>query len=185
MNPNEIAGLRLTYVSTQGDLNAAEQDNILQGEKWAFSKKRKDVLTEKFLRSLHKKMFGHVWKWAGTYRTTDKSIGIEWHKIPTEMNKLIEDAKYWITNETYSLDEIAARLHHKLVWIHPFPNGNGRWARTVADLLLFSLGQKTFTWGAALKTALDEPTEARARYIHALQQADARNLSELMKFVRS
>lgn len=186
LNPNEIAGLRLTYISTQNELSAAEQDNIIQGEKWAFAKKRKNFLSEKFLRDLHKKMFGHVWRWAGLYRTSDKSIGVTWHHIPAEINKLLADVRYWITYETYPIDEIAARFHHRLVWIHPFPNGNGRWARMMADVLLFNLDQKTFSWGAKSKTgSLGEKSVARQNYIRALQLADTRNYKKLFKFVRS
>lgn len=186
LNPNELEGLKLTYISTQNELNAAEQDNILQGTQWAFSQKRKNFLTEKFARDLHKRLFGHVWKWAGTYRTTDKSIGVEWFQIPTEINKLLADVSYWITHETYPLDEIAVRFHHRLVWIHPFPNGNGRWARAMADVLLFSLGCERFSWGEHLKEGtLAEHSGAREAYIHALQMADTRNYKELIKFVRS
>lgn len=186
LNPNEIAGLVPTYISTQRELNAVEQDNILRGEQWAFSRKRKNVLTEKFLRDLHKQMFGLVWKWAGTYRTSDKSIGVPWFNIPAEINKLLQDIQYWITHETYPLDEIAARFHHRLVWIHPFPNGNGRWARTMSDVLLFSLGHERFSWGAHLdQGTLSEHGEARAKYIRSLRLADSKNYSELLAFVRS
>lgn len=186
LNPNEIAGLKLSYISTQKELNAAEQDNVLKGEKWAFAQKRKDFLTEKFMRDLHVKMFGHVWAWAGTYRTSDKSIGVTWSQIPTEMNKLLADVRYWITHQTYPIDEIAARLHHRLVWIHPFSNGNGRWARTVADVLLNSLDQERFSWGSKMKAGtLGEHSESRARYIRALRLADTRNYSELLEFIRS
>lgn len=186
LNPNEIAGLKLTYISTQKELNAAEQDNILQGETWAFAQKRKNVLTERFMRELHVKMFGHVWKWSGTYRTSDKSIGVQWFHIPTEINKLIADVRYWVTHETYPLDEIAARFHHRLVWIHPFPNGNGRWARAMSDVLLNSLGHERFSWGAKSKGGtLNEHGKARARYIRALQLADAKQYKELLEFVRS
>lgn len=186
LNPNEIAGLRLSYISTQKELNAAEQDNILKGETWAFSRKRKDFLSEKFLRDLHKKMFGHVWSWAGTYRTSDKSLGVAWFKIPEEIQKLLEDVRYWVTHETFPIDEIAARFHHRLVWIHPFPNGNGRWARVMADILLFNLEQPRFTWGASLKKgSLGEPGEARVRYLHSLKTADTKHYEELLRFVRS
>lgn len=186
LNPNEIAGLKLTYVSTQKELNAAEQDNILQGETWIFSKKRKNFLTEKFFRESHQKMFGHVWAWGGTYRTSDKSIGVPWFKIPEEMNKLIADVSYWITHETYPIDEIAARMHHRLVWIHPFPNGNGRWARVMSDNLLFNLGKDKFTWGARMKAGtLGEHSNAREAYIRALQMADAKKFDLLLGFVRS
>lgn len=186
LNPNEIAGLKLSYISTQKELNAAEQDNILQGETWAFSQKRKNVLTEKFMRDLHAKMFGLVWKWAGTYRNSDKSIGVVWFQIPAEINKLIADVRYWVTHETYPVDEIAARFHHRLVWIHPFPNGNGRWARTMADVLLQSLDKPRFTWGSQLKQgSLNDHGIAREKYIRALKLADTKKYSALLDFVRT
>lgn len=186
LNADEAAGLKPSYISTQKELNAAEQDNILQGEQWAFAHKRKNFLSEKFMRDLHRRMFGHVWKWAGTYRTTNKSIGVEWHRIPEEMNKLLGDSRYWITHDTDPIDEIAARFHHRLVWVHPFPNGNGRWARTMTDVLLFSLGHPRLTWGAkASPASLGDHSDVRAKYIHALQEADARNFKELLAFVRS
>ena len=186
LDPNEISGLKLSYISTQRELNAAEQDNILQGEKWVFSKKRKNFLTEKFFREAHRRMFGYVWNWAGTYRTSDKSIGVHWFKIPEEINKLIADTSYWIEYETYPTDEIAARFHHRLVWTHPFANGNGRWARTMADTLLFNLDQPRFTWGAEMKAGtLGEHSDARKRYIRALQLADTKKYDELLLFVRS
>ncbi len=186
LNPNELAGLIPTYISTQSELNAVEQDNILRGEKWAFSRKRKNILTEKFLRELHRKMFGLVWKWAGTYRTSNKSIGIEWFQVPGEVNKLLRDVQYQITHESYPIDEIAARFHHRLVLIHPFPNGNGRWARVMADTLLFALDKEPFSWGRNLNMGtLGEHGEARARYIRSLRLADARDYKELLQFVRS
>lgn len=186
LNPNEIAGLIPTYISTQNELNAAEQDNILAGESWAFSRKRKNVLSERFLRQLHRRMFGLVWKWAGTYRTSDKSIGVAWYMVTGEIKKLLDDVKYWIMHETYPMDEIAARFHHRLVLIHPFPNGNGRWARVMADCLLFSLNHEPFSWGMKVdKKALSTHGEVRSRYIRALRMADAKNHSELLAFVRS
>lgn len=186
LNPNEIAGLIPTYISTQSELNAVEQDNILAGETWAFSRKRKNVLSERFLRHLHRQMFGLVWKWAGTYRNSDKSIGVAWYLVPVEIKKLLDDVKYWITHETYSMDEIAARFHHRLVYIHPFANGNGRWARVAADCLLFSLNHEPFSWGMKVdKKALGKHGEVRSSYIRALRLADAKKYDELLAFVRS
>lgn len=186
VDPNEIAGMIPTYISTQGELNAAEQANIQEGEKWAFARKRKDLFTESFLRELHREMFGLVWKWAGTYRTTNKSIGVEWTRIPVEVKKLLDDTKYWVENQTYPWDELVVRFHHRLVWIHPFPNGNGRHARVMADLILFNFDQPLFTWGAlAAQGGLDQHGLIRQQYIRALQLADSRDFKELMQFVRT
>ncbi len=186
LNPDEMAGLIPQSISNMHDLNAIEQDNILQGTQWAYSRKRKEVLTEKFLRDLHQKMFGLVWKWAGHYRTSNKTIGVNWFQVPGEILKLIENVRYWITNETYPTDEIAARFHHRLVSIHPFPNGNGRWARVMTDVLLFSLDKEPFTWGQKKKVeSLDQAGSSREAYLDALQHADARDYKPLLKFARS
>ena len=110
--------------------------------------------TERFLCNLHKRMFGDVWKWAGKYRATPRNLGVEPWKIQTEIFQLLDDVRYWIENRTYAPDEIAVRFHHRLVAIHPFPNGNGRWSRLAADLLIVTLGGVRFTWGRAnLQTA--------------------------------
>jgi len=146
LSPEEQEGLIPSYITLRAELNEAEQSNILEAEEWAFNRKR-DVLSERFLNDLHKRMFGHVWKWAGQYRRIRKNIGIDTYKIPMELRNLLDDVRFWIENGTYEPDEIAARFHHRLVWIHMFPNGNGRHARTAADLLLVALGQPRFTWG--------------------------------------
>lgn len=186
LNPNEIAGLKLSNIATQSELHAAEEENMQKGEAWAFSKKREDYLSEKFFRELHKKMFGSVWGWAGIYRSNDKVIGVEWYKIPAEMGKIIADVQYWIENKTYSTDEIAARFHHRLSWAHPFPNGNGRWARCMSDVLLFHLDQERFTWGTKQSShSLAQHNPVREIYIQSLQKADSRNYKDLLNFVRS
>lgn len=187
LNADEAGQLILKYITTQKELNAAEQDNILQAEQWVFIKKRKEVLTEKFFRDVHKKMYSQVWQWAGVYRTSNKTIGVEWHHIPTEISKIISDVQYWIQHQTFSMDEIAARFHHRLVWIHPFVNGNGRWARLMADCLLVSLGHERFTWGSVTSSGqqLFAQGEVREEYIKSLQLADSRNFLPLIKFVRS
>ena len=181
LDDEEREGLKLSYVTTRGDLNAAEQQNILKAQTWA-TKRQNDVLSRNFLNDLHKRMFSDVWKWAGCYRTTGKNIGVDAYRIQTDLQELLDNVDYWITHETYPPDEIAARFHHKLVYIHPYPNGNGRHARLSTDLLLEKLGEKPFTWG---RTNLTDAGETRSAYIKALRAADEHDIAPLLEFVRS
>ena len=181
LSVEEREGLIPSYITLRGELNEAEQANILEAEDWAFARNR-DVLGEGFMNNLHKRMYGNVWRWAGQYRTSGKNIGVDAYRIPTELRQLLDDCRYWIGHDTYEPDEIAARFHHKLVWIHPYPNGNGRHARLAADLLLKSLGRPRFSWGG---DNLIGASELRARYITALQAADNHDLGPLQEFVRS
>lgn len=170
-----------SYITTRGELNEAEQRNILEAEDWAFTRKR-DVLDARFLDTLHKRMLKHVWKWAGTHRCTGKNIGVDAYEIPTELRRMIDDCRYWIDNDTYPADEIAARFHHRLVWIHAYPNGNGRHARLATDLLLNALGQPRFSWGS--KNLIDAG-QTRQSYVEALRAADNHDFTPLMNFARS
>jgi len=142
--PEERDALLQTWITDRDDLNEAEQDNIVKGAAWAARQRGKpvDLLNEDFAKSLHGQMFGEVWQWAGSYRQTERNIGIEAFRIPAEMPSMFADARYWIEHETYPPDEIAVRLHHRLTAIHPWPNGNGRHARLMADLLAQRLGRQ-------------------------------------------
>lgn len=181
LTAEEQEGLMPSYITLRRELNEAEQANILEAEEWAFARRR-NVLDERFLNNLHKRMFGNVWKWAGQYRRTGKNIGIDPYKIPTELRQLIENARYWIEHATYNPDEIAARFHHQLVFIHPYVNGNGRHARLATDLLLASMGYPRFSWGSV---SLVNVSETRKGYIDALRAADRHDYRPLMAFVRS
>ncbi|MGO7888924.1 mobile mystery protein B, partial [Rhizobium ruizarguesonis] len=75
-----------------------------------------------FMRTLHKRMFGDVWEWACTFRTTERNIGIQAYRIVVELASLLSDVGYWVEHEAFQSDEIAIRFHHRLVAIHPFPN---------------------------------------------------------------
>lgn len=169
------------YIALRRELNEAEQANILEAEQWAFARKR-DVLSEAFLKSLHKRMFGRVWRWAGCFRQTERNLGIDAYRIPTGLRQLFDDCAFWIDNNTYSPDEIAARFHHRLVAIHPFPNGNGRHARLAADLLLVALGRPRFSWG---RVSLVNASATRETYVAALRAADGHDIDPLLAFVRS
>jgi Fic-DOC domain mobile mystery protein B len=186
LDADELASLLPGHITTQGELNEWEQLNILQGEQWA-RKQRKGILSEAFLRQLHKQMFGETWRWAGEFRKSDKNIGIDWLKIGVELKKLLDDVRYQVEHGSFPVDEIAVRFHHRLVAIHPFPNGNGRHARLMADLLIERLGQPRFTWGQRSLNAgnLVNANETRQCYIAALQAADARDIAPLLAFARS
>ncbi|MGB5611856.1 MAG: mobile mystery protein B [Sedimenticolaceae bacterium] len=181
LDEDERDGLIPSYITLRGELNEAEQANIVEAEDWAFGRKR-DVLNERFLDNLHKRMFGHVWRWAGTHRKSNKNIGIDAYRIPEETRLLIDNCRYWVENATYPPDEIATRFHHKLVWIHPYPNGNGRHARLATDLLLKSMNRPRFTWGSQ---SLTDAGVTRRRYVDALRAADAHDIGPLLAFVRS
>ena len=181
LTEEEREGLIPSYITLRSELNEAEQANILEAEEWAFARKR-DLLEEKFLNNLHKRMYGNVWRWAGRYRTSGKNIGIDDYRIPTDLRQLLDDCHYWIENGTYEPDEIAVRFHHRIVSIHCYPNGNGRHARLAADLLLRSMGHERFSWGG--KNLVDVG-ETRGRYIAALQAADKHDIGPLLEFVRS
>jgi Fic-DOC domain mobile mystery protein B len=143
----EKLGLVPSYITQRGELNEVEQINITEGERWAFSRPR-DVLDERFLCDLHLRMFGKVWRWAGDYsRERNRRIGSDSYNIPIDLRALMGEVQYWIEHKSYPPDEIALRFHHRLTQIHPFPNGNGRFSRTAADLLITRLGGQRFSWG--------------------------------------
>ncbi len=181
LNEEEREGLIPSYITLRSELNEAEQANILEASEWAFARKRR-LLDEKALNNLHKRMYGHVWGWAGNYRTSGKNIGIDAYRIPAELRQLLDDCRYWIENETFEPDEIAARFHHRLVSIHCYPNGNGRHARLAADVLLRSMGEERFSWGGRNLVNL---SETRKSYIAALRAADGHDIGPLLEFVRS
>lgn len=181
LTPDERTQLIPAYITLRRELNEAEQVNITEASRWAFSRKR-DVLDERFLRDLHKRMLGEVWRWAGQYRTTARNIGIDAYRIPLEIPQLLGDVRYWVEHQTFSPDEIAVRFHHRLVFIHPFPNGNGRHARLAADLLAIQLGQPRFSWGGGNLVA---PEELRQRYVAALRAADQHDIGPLLVFARA
>lgn len=185
LEPAERGGLLQSWITYRRDLNEAEQENIVKGAVWARggrSHKAVDLLPEDFVKSLHKRMFGEVWNWAGTYRQTGKNIGIDANRIAVEMPTMLDDVCYWVEHKTFSPEEIAVRLHHRLTAIHPFPNGNGRHARLMADLLIEGLGGQAFSWGNG---SLTDAGELRTRYVAALQAADNHDFGPLLSFARA
>jgi Fic-DOC domain mobile mystery protein B len=183
IDPDETAGLLLSHITTRGELDRWEQDNIVEALTWLDRAKPTDILNEPFVKELHRRMFAHVWRWAGHFRQSDKNIGGPWHQVPANLKDLCADACLWIKLHEESPDQIAVRFHHRLVSIHLFPNGNGRHARLMTDLLLENiLKRPRFTWGNG---DLSRVGAARQRYIAALHAADGHNYEPLLEFVRT
>jgi Fic-DOC domain mobile mystery protein B len=183
LSPEELRDL-IPSLATKQELNEWERENILLGRDWATADRTSPVgiASEEYVRKLHTKMFDQTWKWAGEYRRTEKNLGVPVHEIRDRFMALCGDLRYWIENSTYSPDEIAVRFHHRLVYIHPFSNGNGRHARLVADVLATKLGRPLFTWGSA---NLIKEGEARRKYLEAIKTADSGDIQLLLKFARS
>ncbi len=177
---SEQADLLPKHITSQDALNRWEKSNISMAEEWA--SEHQDILSSWFVRKLHYHMFDLTWKWAGTFRSIDLNLGVSWPIINEEVKKLCDNTKYHIEHDIFPADEIALRFHHKLVWVHPFVNGNGRHARLIADLLIKQLGNVPFQWGTYQD--LIEQTSIRKQYIEALQDADRGDYKKLITFSR-
>jgi Fic-DOC domain mobile mystery protein B len=184
LDPDEAVGLKLGWIATRSDLNDAEGANIVSGMRWGNrqirGKKPAEVATEGFLRALHARMFSDVWRWAGTFRQTERNIGVAPYQIAMQLRQLFDNVAAWQEYGAYSLDMQAVTLHHKLTVIHPFPNGNGRCSRVMADFFLQRHAAEPFSWGPAPHGAA-----VRKRYLEAIRQADAGDMQPLLAFVRS
>jgi len=181
LTAEEREGLIPSHVTLHRELNELEQQNILEADTWVFAR-RHNPLRRAFLRSLHHRMFGKIWRWAAVYRSSNKNIGVDREQIQIRLDEALDNVRYWIEHKTFPPDEIAVRFHHELVFIHPFPNGNGRWSRLMADILAIRLGQPRFSWGRSSLRAADKTRQA---YIEALKAADNHDFTALIAFARS
>ena len=185
LNEEEKDGLRIPSITTREELDEFEQLNIEKAIQWTFGKKIKteQLFSEKFIKELHKRMYGDVWKWAGTFRTSEKNLGIKKYLIAIELKQLLDDAIFWKENSVYNPEELAIRFKHRLVSIHCFANGNGRHSRLMADLIMEKLySNNFFSWGS---TNLVKATETRSNYIQAVRKADNNDIEPLILFAKS
>jgi Fic-DOC domain mobile mystery protein B len=184
LEPEEMEGLKKKHISIREELNRWEQENISEALDLLDSRKNKtEILSEDFIKKIHEKMFYKVWTWAGSFRRTEKNIGVDWYRIAVDLRQLMDDVKYQIEHKSFPPDEIAVQFHHRLVQIHAFPNGNGRHSRIMTDILLKDvLGQEQFTWGNG---DLTREGDVRNIYIDALVAADRHDYEPLKIFVRS
>ena len=182
LDPDEMQGLKFPHVETRAELDQLEQQNIQDGLKWLSRQRKYDqLLNETFLLVLHQKLFGAVWDWAGKYRCSGKNIGVDPIYISIEVRNLLDDVAYWVEHHIYSREEFAARLHHRLVQIHPFSNGNGRHARIFTDAVLqHELNQTPVNWGG--DKSVDDETH-RQNYLKALRAADIGDYRLILDFI--
>jgi Fic-DOC domain mobile mystery protein B len=180
LDPDEIQGLLPDHITLQNQLNEFEEANIGQAREWAYTRRRGDPLDREFICTVHRRMFDATWRWAGDFRRSDKKLGCMWTEVPVRLYQLTGDVRAQLEYNAYPPAEIAARYHHRLVSIHPFPNGNGRHARFMADLLLKDFTGNVFTWG---QDTLGGAGAARTAYIQALQAGDGGNYTPLLTFL--
>ncbi len=185
LDEDEKKGLLIPTIANRGELDEFEQQNIEEAIQWVLTRplKANKILTEKFVRNLHKRMYGNVWSWAGDFRKTDKNLGInKWH-ISTALKALLDDTLFWIEHETFTPDEIAVRFKHRIVSIHCFPNGNGRHSRLMADIIVNKIYKlPVFSWGA---DNLVKKGDTRSEYLNAIKTADETIYEPLICFARS
>ena len=183
LDADELHGLIPTHLVSRNQLNEWEERNIQAALSWIERQRRLRPLEEAWLRRLHREMFAQTWRWAGHYRSSDKSIGADWRQIRMQLPALLADIAYQVEHRVEPMDQIAVRFHHRLVSIHPFPNGNGRHSRLIADVLIEQLGAPRFSWGGS--SSIVDASALRQQYIAALQQADRGEISALLAFARA
>ncbi|UZE97230.1 mobile mystery protein B [Alkalimarinus alittae] len=182
LDPDELEGLIFTHIQTRGQLDQLELINVQTGIKWLKKQKKADPFTEGFVCSLHKRLFGDVWRWAGCFRKTEKNIGCDAIYIGVNLKNLLDDVRYWVEHDIYASKELAARFHHRLVAIHPFPNGNGRFSRIMADsVLTIAMNEEPIDWAGGHN--LQSMSDHRKTYIAALRAADQGDYTLLLDFV--
>jgi Fic-DOC domain mobile mystery protein B len=185
LNDEEKEGLLIKSITTHNELDEHEQLNIEKAIAWimGIKLKKEKILSEEFIKTLHKKRLGNVWALAGEFRKSEKNIGVKWINIRVDLKTLLDDTKFWIENATYPPDEIAIRFKHRLVNIHCFPNGNGRHSRIMADVIIESIfGEKIFSWNQSNMVKADE---VRKEYIRSIREGDKGNIEPLIKFARN
>ena len=181
LDPDEAQGLKFKHITTRSELNRLEQANIQSGIAWMRRSRRTDLLSESYVRGLHKRLFGEVWSWAGTFRRTGKNIGVDPPRIAVELRTLLDNMQYWFDNETYAPREAVIRFHHRLTAIHPFSNGNGRHARIMADALLIKLYRlPAVDWAGGQD--IHSMGDRRKSYVQALRAADGGDYEPLLTF---
>lgn len=172
---DDVSGLIPANVRTRHQLFTAEARNISK----AFSRylaatpsKRQAPFTLDWCYKLHSEMFGEVWNWAGKRRMTDLNIGVPKDQIEHDLKNLVDDLAAWQEYKSFSLIEQSVRLHHRAVKVHPFINGNGRWARLLANIWLKRFKASPVQWP---EDEIGNAGTIREEYMAAIKLADQEN----------
>lgn len=179
---DDISGLKLSKNKTYTlkEIYEKEAQNIAEATIKYLSappSKKEAPFSYSWMLKLHQEMFADVWEWAGKLRQIELSIGIKAYLVAMELKKLCDDIEYWDKNNTFDVFELATRIHHRAVQIHPFQNGNGRWSRMLANIYLRQNGKMPVRWQEDL---LAKENPKRSEYIKALKLADQGNFSTLI-----
>ncbi len=190
LTEEDLLGLKLPLVNNRAQLSAVEGPNILSAKQWALKSRRSrlpEMLTVEYMQELHRRMLGDVWQWAGKIRSIQlqNAFASAVPYIRSDLQGLYHDAmEYWLPDKSMSPDEVALRIHHRVVKIHPFQNGNGRHSRLLADLVLEKhFGVAPFTWGGNAELGNTDPH--RQIYLDGLKVADKGNYGPLMQLCRA
>ena len=182
----DLTGLLIPSVTTHGELNAVEAANIIRAQEWALHARGvrlPNMLSDDFLQRLHRHLFGDVWRWAGDYRLANTNLGVPHQQIREHLRNVYADALVWFERKVYSPEEFAVRLHHRVVTVHPFRNGNGRHARMLANLVLVRhFKRDPLPWS---NSPLRAASAVRQVYLAALRAADDGDLAPLLAFANS
>ncbi len=182
LDHDQIKGIRFSHLTTMGELDEIEDTNIQKGLEWLHHQDHENILSMEFLCKLHEKLFGDVWKWAGKFRTVEVNISkYRAYDVGPQLKNFFDDVRLWIDGGKMNWDEIAAEMHHRLVTIHPFPNGNGRTTRIFTEYVQKRFGQKVSTWKSSLSPT---PKARRDLYIKALRAADRGDFLLLIEFMQ-
>lgn len=183
IDPSGLKGALRDTVKTRAELNVVEAENIRKPTvKYlaGWPTRKMAPFDYSWLLRLHREMFCDVWEWAGQPRTVGLNIGVAWQQVQPQLMALPKDLEQWQRHKT-PLIEQAALLHHRAVWIHPFHNGNGRWARMLANIWLR-------LHKAALVRWPDQNIEAmspiRDEYLATLRAADTGDMEPLFDLHR-
>lgn len=183
IDEDEKNDLKVRGLTLKSELDELEQVNIEESIKWSLklTLSIEEIICEQFVKELHQKMYGKVWKWAGKFRSTNKNIGVDKYSIGIELRQLCDDFNYWHSHDIYLPKERAIRFKHRIVQIHCFPNGNGRHSRLIADIIMSKIYKEDFFHWRGTRN-LTEASDIRSDYLFALREADKGNFEHLMQF---
>ena len=180
---DDISGLKLKEVRTRKQLSLVEAENVLKATmKYLAAKpnRRSAPFTVTWFLKLHRQMFGDVWEWAGKPRQVDLNLGAVWHHVEADLQILADDLEFWEKNWSDVLQQ-AVYLHHRAVRIHPFMNGNGRWARLLANIWLRLHDCSVTQWP---EQSIGTVSPVRDDYLAAIRSADNGDMIPLVELHR-